>query len=159
MKPVHESYEQSYLYKVRHSVAHVLAEAVRSFYPQVKLAIGPPIEDGFYYDFDLGRDENGKVITFAPEDVARIEAKVKALLRDEAVFCRSSLPIADALALFADQPYKLELIHELAQGKLDENGNPIAEPVTEVGLFRQREFVDLCRGRMWPQRQRLTRTG
>ena len=104
MKPVHESYEQSYLYKVRHSVAHVLAEAVRSFYPQVKLAIGPPIEDGFYYDFDLGRDENGKVITFAPEDVARIEAKVKALLRDEAVFCRSSLPIADALALARAEP-------------------------------------------------------
>lgn len=143
MKPV---YEQSDLYKVRHSVAHVLAEAVRLFYPEVKLAIGPPIEDGFYYDFDLGRDENGKVITFAPEDVARIEAKVKVLLQDAAAFHPSSLPIADAVTLFADQPYKLELIQELAQGKLDENGNPLAEPVAEVGIYQHRAFVDLCRG-------------
>lgn len=146
MKPVHESYEQSFLYKVRHSVAHVMAEAVRLFYPEVKLAIGPPIEDGFYYDFDLGRDEQGKAITFGPEDVERIEGKMKELLRDAAAFYPSSLPIADALAPFADQPYKLELIHELAQGKLDENGNPIAAPVAEVGLYRHRNFVDLCRG-------------
>lgn len=143
MKPV---YEQSDLYKVRHSAAHVMAEAVQSFYPEVKLAIGPPIEDGFYYDFDLGRDGDGKAITFGPEDVARIEGKMKELLGDAAAFHPSSLPIADALALFADQPYKLELIHDLAQGKLDENGRPGAEPVSEVGLYQHREFVDLCRG-------------
>jgi threonyl-tRNA synthetase len=146
MKPVPESYEQSFLYKVRHSVAHVMAEAVRFFYPQVKLAIGPPIEDGFYYDFDLGQDENGKPLTFSPEDVSRIEGKMRELLKAAAAFQPSSIPIPEALALFADQPYKLELIHALAQGKLDENGDPLAEPVTEVGIYQQRDFLDLCRG-------------
>ena len=114
MKPVSESYEQSFLYRVRHSAAHVMAEAVQFFYPQVKLAIGPPIEDGFYYDFDLGQDEKGKPLTFSPEDVARIEGKMRELLKAAAAFQPSSIPVPEALALFADQPYKLELIHALA---------------------------------------------
>ena len=64
-------YEQSEIYRMRHSAAHVMAEAVLSLFPEAKLAIGPPIEDGFYYDFDLGKDENGKPITFSPEDLDR----------------------------------------------------------------------------------------
>jgi threonyl-tRNA synthetase len=123
-----------------------MAESVLSLYPEAKLAIGPPIEDGFYYDFDLGVDEDGKPITFTPEDLEAIEKKMKALLKQNAKFEHSSMSIEKALEFFADQPFKIELINELAAGKIDENGNPISEPVDEVGIFQQREFVDLCRG-------------
>ncbi|MFN2187929.1 MAG: aminoacyl--tRNA ligase-related protein, partial [Candidatus Promineifilaceae bacterium] len=139
-------YEDSDLYRIRHSSAHVMAESVLSLYPEAKLAIGPPIEDGFYYDFDLGVDEDGKPITFTPEDLEAIEKKMKALLKQNAKFEHSSMSIEKALEFFADQPFKIELINELAAGKIDENGNPISEPVDEVGIFQQREFVDLCRG-------------
>ncbi len=139
-------YVESDLYRIRHSAAHVLAEAVLEFYPDAKLAIGPPIEDGFYYDFDLGKDENGKPLTFSPEEMEQIEAKMKALLKKNAKFEQSSMTIDEAKQFFADQPYKLELIEELAAGKVDENGEPISEPVSEVGIYRQRDFVDLCRG-------------
>ncbi|MCZ7667639.1 MAG: hypothetical protein M5U34_10685 [Chloroflexi bacterium] len=140
-------YIETDLYRIRHSAAHVMAEAVLQSYPEAKLAIGPPIEDGFYYDFDLGQDENGKPITFSPEDLEKIEADMKKLLKSNAKFERSSMSIAEAKTFFADAPYKLELIEELAAGKVDENGNPISEPVQEVGIYTQREFVDLCRGR------------
>ncbi|MFZ1400802.1 MAG: threonine--tRNA ligase [Candidatus Promineifilaceae bacterium] len=139
-------YVESELYKIRHSSAHVLAEAVLAFYPEAKLAIGPPIEDGYYYDFDLGKDDKGKPITFSPEDLEKIEAKMKELLKNNAKFEQSSMTIAEAKQFFAGQPYKLELIDELAAGKVDENGNPMSEPVSEVGIYTQREFVDLCRG-------------
>ncbi|MCC6606677.1 MAG: threonine--tRNA ligase [Anaerolineae bacterium] len=139
-------YAESDLYKVRHSAAHVLAEAVLSFYPEARLAIGPPIEDGFYYDFDLGKDEKGKPKTFSPEDIERIEEKMKDLLKQNAKFEQSTMSIAEAKQFFANQPYKLELIDELAAGKVDENGEPLSEPVSEVGIYRQRDFVDLCRG-------------
>ena len=139
-------YIESDLYRIRHSAAHVLAEAVLQSYPEAKLAIGPPIEDGFYYDFDLGQDENGKPRTFSPEDLEKIEADMKKLLKSNAKFEQSSMSIAEAQTFFVDSPYKLELIEELAAGKVDENGNPISEPVQEVGIYTQREFVDLCRG-------------
>ncbi len=139
-------YAESNLYKIRHSAAHVMAEAVVTHFPEAKLAIGPPIEDGFYYDFDLGRDENGKPITFSPEDLEAIEATMKKLLKKNAKFEQSSMSIDEAKAFFADQPYKVELIEELAAGKVDENGNPITEATDEVSIYTQREFVDLCRG-------------
>jgi threonyl-tRNA synthetase len=139
-------YEESDLYRIRHSAAHVMAEAVLSFFPDAKLAIGPPIEDGFYYDFDLGLDDEGKPITFTPEDIQAIETRMKELLKQKAEFVRSSMSIDEAMDLFKDQPYKRELIRELAAGRVDENGNPIAEPVSEVGIYQHREFVDLCRG-------------
>ncbi len=139
-------YEQSDLYKIRHSAAHVMAEAVLEFYPEAKLAIGPPIEDGFYYDFDLGKDENDKPRTFSPEDLENIESKMKQLLKQNAKFEQSTMTVNDALAFFKDQPYKLELIENLAEGKVDENGNPTSEPVSEVGIYQHRAFTDLCRG-------------
>ncbi len=139
-------YVESELYKIRHSAAHVLAEAVLTFYPEAKLAIGPPIEDGFYYDFDLGKDEKGKPKTFSPEEMEKIEDKMKDLLKQNAKFEQSSMSIAEAKQFFADQPYKLELIDELAAGKVDENGNPLNAPVSEVGIYTQRNFADLCRG-------------
>ncbi len=139
-------YKESELYRIRHSAAHVMAEAVLKHFPEAKLAIGPPIEDGFYYDFDLGKDENGKPITFAPEDIAAIEATMIDLLKQSARFDQSSMSVAEALEFFQNQPYKVELIHDLAAGQVDENGEPIAEPVEEVGIYRHRNFVDLCRG-------------
>ena len=139
-------YEQSDLYRIRHSAAHVMAEAVREYYPDVLLAIGPPIEDGFYYDFDLGKDENGKPKTFSPEDLEKIEETMKQLLKKNAPFQHSSMSIPEAKEFFANQPYKLELIDELAAGKVDDMGNPINEPTDEVSIYRQRDFVDLCRG-------------
>ncbi|MBE2198230.1 MAG: threonine--tRNA ligase [Anaerolinea sp.] len=139
-------YVETELYRIRHSAAHVMAEAVLELFPEAKLAIGPPIEDGFYYDFDLGRDANGKLITFAPEDLARIEDKMKQLLKQNAKFEQSSKTVAAAKEFFADQPYKLELIDELAAGKVDENGDPLTAPVQDVGIYQHREFVDLCRG-------------
>lgn len=139
-------YRESDLYRLRHSAAHVLAEAVLELFPEARLAIGPPIEDGFYYDFDLGKDERGKPITFSEEDLEKIEARMKELLKDNARFEQSSMPIDEALEFFKDQPYKVELIQELAAGRVDEDGHPISEPVREVGIYRQRDFVDLCRG-------------
>ncbi|MEW5987964.1 MAG: threonine--tRNA ligase [Chloroflexota bacterium] len=139
-------YAESDLYRLRHSAAHVMAEAVLALFPEAKLAIGPPIEEGFYYDFDLGRGDDGRPKTFSPEDLEAIEARMKALLKHNAPFQRSSKTIEEARAFFADQPYKLELIQELAAGKVDENGNPLSEPVSEVGIYQHRQFVDLCRG-------------
>jgi threonyl-tRNA synthetase len=139
-------YEQSELYRIRHSAAHVLAEAVTQLFPEVKLAIGPPIEDGFYYDFDLGKDENGKPRTFSEENLEQIEQRMKELLKDNAPFEHSSMSIAEAQDFFASQPYKLELIADLAAGKLDENGEVTTTPAQEVSLYKQRNFVDLCRG-------------
>ena len=139
-------YIETELYRIRHSAAHVMAEAVSELFPEARLAIGPPIEDGFYYDFDLGKDERGKPRTFAPEDLARIEARMQELLRQNAEFQHTTLPVDEALAFFAAQPYKVELIRDLAAGKVDEMGNPTAEPAAEVGIYRQRDFVDLCRG-------------
>ncbi len=129
-------YEQSDLYRIRHSAAHVMAETVLEFYPEAKLAIGPPIEDGFYYDFDLGVDENGKLITFSEEDLEKIEVRMKQLLKQNARFEHSSMTVDEALVFFADAPYKIELIEDLVKN----------EGVEEVSIYTQREFVDLCRG-------------
>ncbi|MDX1412785.1 MAG: threonine--tRNA ligase [Candidatus Promineifilaceae bacterium] len=139
-------YEESDLYRIRHSAAHVMAEAVLDLFPEAKLAIGPPIEDGFYYDFDLGEGENGKPVTFSPEDLEKIEKRMKELLKKNARFEHSTMSVDEAQAFFSDQPYKIELITDLAAGKVDENGAAIAEPVSDVSIYRQRDFVDLCRG-------------
>jgi threonyl-tRNA synthetase len=122
-----------------------MAEAVLELFPEARLAIGPPIEDGFYYDFDLGKD-NGKPRTFSEENLEQIERRMKELLKQNAPFEHSSMSIAQAQTFFADQPYKLELIADLAAGKLDENGEPTAVPAQEVSIYKQRNFVDLCRG-------------
>jgi threonyl-tRNA synthetase len=139
-------YEQSDLYRLRHSAAHVMAEAVTALFPEARLAFGPPVEDGFYYDFDLGKDEAGKNRTFSPEDLEAIEGKMKELLKSNAEFEHSTMNIDEALAYFSDQPYKVEQIQDLARGKVDEMGEAITEPVETVGIYRQRDFVDLCRG-------------
>jgi threonyl-tRNA synthetase len=134
-----EKYEQSHLYRVRHSAAHVMAQAVMEMFPgEAKIAIGPPIEDGFYYDFDLPRP-------LTPEDLEKIEARMREIITGDYEFKRKVLSAEEAKELFADQPYKLELIDGLEEGELDEYGEPVEEK-PEISIYRQDEFVDLCRG-------------
>ena len=70
-------YQESELYRLRHTAAHVLAQAVLELYPEAKLGIGPPIEDGFYYDFDLGVDADGQPISFKPDDLPELEKRMR----------------------------------------------------------------------------------
>ncbi len=128
------NYEQSDLYKMRHSAAHVLAQAVLELYPAAKLGIGPPIEDGFYYDFDLGEDADGKPVTFKPRDLARIEKRMRKIIQRNFPFERREIDSAESRALFADQPYKLELIDQF-----EADGDALT-------TYRQDSFEDLCRG-------------
>ena len=110
---------------MRHSASHVMAEAVQSFFPDAKFAIGPAIEDGFYYDFDLPRPLN-------PDDLPLIENKMKEIIAANGSFTRKEVTKEEARRLFAVQPYKLELIDEL--------------PDVKVSLYEQGSFLDLCRG-------------
>lgn len=133
-----ERYQDSFLYRIRHSAAHVMAQAVLEKFPGAKYAIGPAIEDGFYYDFDLPR-------TLTPEDLAEIEARMKEILKGKHAFQRRALSADEARQIFKDQPYKLELIEGLEQGGIDEDGNPLDEK-PEISIYQHASFTDLCRG-------------
>ena len=111
---------------LRHSASHVMAQAVLRLYPDTKLAIGPAIDDGFYYDFD----------TTAPltnEDLEKIEAEMKKIAKENLKIERFELPKAEALELMKDQPYKIELINDLPEGEV-------------ISFYKQGEFTDLCAG-------------
>jgi threonyl-tRNA synthetase len=137
--------EQDQLYKLRHSAAHVMAQAVLELYPAAKIAIGPPIDTGFYYDFDLGRDAQGKPKSFSPEDLEAIEKRMRQIIGGKHLFQYRQVSGDEARALFADQPYKLELIDGLERGSVDEYGNEVHEkPV--ISTYKQDTFEDLCRG-------------
>jgi len=110
---------------MRHSTAHIMAEAVQSIFPDAKFGIGPAIENGFYYDFDLPR-------TLTPDDLPVIEAKMKEIVASNTPFIREEVTREEARRVFASQPYKLELIDEFEDEK--------------VSVYRQGSFVDLCRG-------------
>ncbi len=110
---------------VRHSAAHVMAEAVQSFFPDARFGIGPAIENGFYYDFDLPR-------SLTPDDLPLIEAKMAEIIASDTPFVGQEVTKEEARQLWAAQPYKLELIDEIQDDK--------------VSLYRQGSFVDLCRG-------------
>ncbi len=133
------------LYRIRHSAAHVMAEAVLELYPEAKIAIGPPIDTGFYYDFDLGKDDEGKPITFTPEDLEAIQKRMRQIIAGKYEFLRREVSADEARELFADQPYKLELIEGLASGTTDENGNEVGSG-TIISTYKQDTFEDLCRG-------------
>jgi threonyl-tRNA synthetase len=134
----HEKYEESMLYKRRHSAAHIMAQAVLEKFPTAKIAIGPAIEDGYYYDFDLPRP-------LTPEDLEGIEKRMREIIKSGVTFERKELSADDAKKIFHDQPYKIELIEGLEKGTLDENGNPVEEkPV--ISTYTQGIFTDLCRG-------------
>ncbi len=124
---------------LRHSTAHVLAQAVTDLWPGAKYAIGPPIEDGFYYDFDLPG-----AARFSEDDLGRIEEKMRAIVAEDQPFEREEHTIEEGLQLFADQPYKLEIIEGVGDTADDE-----AEGVggSVVSSYRNgTTFVDLCRG-------------
>ncbi|MDK2980802.1 MAG: threonyl-tRNA synthetase [Chloroflexota bacterium] len=135
---VKEKYEESKLYRLRHSTAHVMAEAVLDKFPEAKIAIGPAIEDGFYYDFDLPRP-------LTPEDLKEIEQRMREIIKGKFDFQREVVDASQAKELFKDQPFKLELIRDLEAGTTDEHGNPIKEK-PELSIYKSDTFVDLCRG-------------
>ncbi len=110
---------------MRHSASHVMAEAVQALFPGVKFGIGPAIENGFYYDFEVPRP-------IKPEDLPDIEAKMEEIIKANVPFEYEEVDKARAKELFRDQPYKLELIADL--------------PDNKVGIYRQGKFMDLCRG-------------
>ena len=130
---------------VRHSTAHVLAQAVLSLYPGAKYAIGPPVQDppGFYYDFDIGRP-------FTPEDLEQIEAKMREIVEADQPFTREEVTITEALDLFADQPYKREILEGIGEESASEG---VAGD--KVSLYRNDGFVDLCRGPHLPSTGRI----
>ncbi|MBF6614175.1 MAG: threonine--tRNA ligase, partial [Chloroflexi bacterium] len=141
----HEQAKRDQLYKIRHSAAHIMAEAVLDLYPDAKIAIGPPIENGFYYDFDLGRDENGKPTTFEPEDLEKISKRMRQIIGGKYHFIKREVSAEEAKELFSNQPYKLELIEGLEKGGVDEYGNATTElPV--ISTYKHDTFEDLCRG-------------
>jgi threonyl-tRNA synthetase len=131
-------YEESHLYKIRHSAAHVMAQAVLEMFPKAKYTIGPPVENGFYYDFDLPRN-------LTPEDLEKIEKRMRQIAQGKHDFKKTVLSAEDAKKIFADQPYKLELIEGLEKGGFDEYGNPLNEK-PEISIYQHDTFVDLCRG-------------
>ncbi|AEH09716.1 MULTISPECIES: threonine--tRNA ligase [Protofrankia] len=131
-------YRASTLYAKRHSVAHLLAHAVLEKFPDAKLGVGPPTRDGFYYDFALPRP-------LTPEDLAGLQERVRALIRDGVRFERHELTTDEAVTRFADQPLKLELIRDIVAGGVDDNGEPIEGPV-ELSVYESGDFEDLCRG-------------
>ena len=140
-----ENSEKDLLYKIRHSTAHVMAQAVMELYPDAKLAIGPPIENGFYYDFDLGTDGDGKPVAFSPEDLEKIEKRMRQIVAGKHEFNYREIGPDEARELFKDQPYKLELIEGLLEGNADEYG-AAADETPVLSTYRQDSFEDLCRG-------------
>jgi threonyl-tRNA synthetase len=132
-------------YVLRHSTAHVLAQAVLDLFPGATFGIGPPIEDGFYYDFQL---PDGA--TFAPEDLERIDARMREIIAEEQPFVRDEIRDDEARKVFADHPFKLEIIDGTADDPMS---------ATASGLVRTYEnpptFIDLCRGPHVPHTGRL----
>ncbi|HET9914693.1 MAG TPA: threonine--tRNA ligase [Anaerolineales bacterium] len=135
---VQEKYEESHLYKIRHSAAHIMAQAVVEMFPEAKYTIGPPVENGFYYDFDLPRN-------LTPEDLEQIEKRMRQIVQGKHEFQKQVISAEKAREIFKDQPYKIELIEGLEKGGLDEYGNPLKEK-PEISIYQHDTFVDLCRG-------------
>ncbi len=134
-----QSYDEE-LYRIRHSAAHVMAQAVLEMFPEGKIAIGPPIENGFYYDFDLPRP-------LTPEDLEKIEERMREIIKGKHPFIRREVTPEEARELFKDQPYKLELIEDILSRGTDEYGNPLPEgEQPKLTTYRHDTFEDLCRG-------------
>ena len=119
-----------------HTASHILAQAVKRLYPQAKLAIGPAIDDGFYYDIDVEP-------AFGPEELAKLEAEMHKIVKEAYPIERFELDKAEAEQLMAEEPYKLELIAEHAEGG------------AKVSFYKQGEFTDLCAGPHLPDTGRV----
>ena len=111
---------------LRHSAAHVMADAVLRLFPDAKLTIGPSVEDGFYYDFDFSRP-------FSEDDFEKIEDEMKKIISEKQPFIREEISRDDARKMFEGNPFKLELIEELPEDEV-------------LTIYRHGDFVDLCRG-------------
>ncbi len=111
---------------LRHSASHILAQAVKRLYPNTKLAIGPAIDDGFYYDFDTESP-------LTNDDLSKIEAEMKKIVKENIKIERFALSRAEALEMMKDEPYKVELIEDLPEGE-------------EISFYKQGDFTDLCAG-------------
>jgi len=123
---------------LRHSTAHVMAQAVLSLFDGARFAIGPSIEDGFYYDFDIGRP-------FTPEDLERVEERMREIVAVDQPFVREELSEAEALKIFADQPFKTEIIRSVDDSEMG----------AVISIYRNNGFVDLCRGPHVPSTARV----
>ena len=121
------SSEKSRLYKIRHSTAHIMATAIQQMFPDAKFAIGPPIEDGFYYDFELPRP-------LSTDDFDELEGRMLGIVKRDYEFVQESWPKEKALEYFEDrdEPYKVELIHGIEDD--------------EVSIYHDADFTDLCAG-------------
>ncbi len=127
---------------LRHSTAHVMAQAVTDLFPEAKWAIGPPVQDGFYYDFEVERP-------FTPDDIEAIEARMRELLVAKQRFVRAEVTREEALALFADQPYKREVIERVEPSEVDVaegRDEPTFTVYRNVAPDGEEAWVDLCRG-------------
>ena len=118
--------EMNELQTLRHSASHILAQAVKRLFPDTKLAIGPAIDTGFYYDFDTEH-------TFTPEDLEEIEKEMKKIVKENLKIERFELPRQEALELMKEEPYKIELINDLPEGEV-------------ISFYKQGDFCDLCAG-------------
>ena len=127
---------------LRHSTAHVMAQAVLQMYPGAKYTIGPAIENGFYYDFDLGER------VFTEDDLSLVEDTMRKIIAANQPFVRSEIPVSEALALFAAQPYKCEIITRVTGGGADSvDSAEVGGSGDSVSIYRNTdEFVDLCLG-------------
>jgi len=134
------------LWLIRHDCAHVLATAVVELYPGVKVSIGPPIEDGFYYDFEFPEG-----VSLSDADFERIEQRMREHIEADEAFERTDIPVGEALELFTreGQDYKVELIRDLLR-----DADPV-HPLETVSLYRNGPFLDLCRGPHAPGTRRI----
>ena len=119
--------ENAELAKLNHSCAHLLAQAVKHLYPEAKFWVGPVIEDGFYYDMDLGD------VTLTDEDLAKIEKEMKKISKDGRKIIRHELTREEALDMFKGDPYKIDLINNMDDDAV-------------ISCYTQGDFTDLCRG-------------
>jgi len=127
------------LYALRHSTAHVMAGAVLELFPGAKFGFGPPVQDGFYYDFDLPRP-------LTPDDLAMIEEKMREVVKRDTPFVHRDMSVPEALKFFGDrkQDYKVEQIQKL--GGADTEDGAGAGDAGRVSTYQHNGFVDLCKG-------------
>jgi len=120
---------------IRHSLAHIMAASVQELYPGTKFGIGPAIENGFYYDFDLPR-------TISPEDLPEIEGKMRELIKQDIIFKKKKVTKKEAQKIFKDQPYKLDLINS----KFKIQNSKLQFKIQNLSIYKVGDFVDLCKG-------------
>ncbi len=152
----HKDSHDDMLHRMRHSAAHIMAEAVLQLYPDAKIAIGPAIDTGFYYDFDLGKDEGGRPKTFTPEDLAEIEKRMRQSIAAKKPFQYRQVTADEAKQLFRGQPYKEELTGWRRAGSTrTATKSRVRSPSARTGTASSRTCAA---ARTWSTRARSRRT-